>query len=70
MRSMKEEFMQMRMQEMEDQMEKHHPISQSGYDGMSQSDAEFSVLNEGQRRSEIINAMYDIAQQPSINQNN
>ena len=67
---MKEEFMQMRMQEMEDQMEKHHPISQSGYDGISQSDAEFSVLNEGERRSEIINAMYDIAQQPSINQTN
>ena len=70
MGKMKEEFMQMKMQEMEDQMEKHHPISQSSYDGISQSDAELSVLDEGERRSEIINAMYDIAQQPSINKLN
>jgi len=59
---MKEEFMQMKLQEQQDArdiMEKHHPIGQERY----VDEAEFE-------RNEIIDAMHNIAQQPSINQLN
>jgi hypothetical protein len=59
---MKEEFMQMKMQEQQearDIMEKHHPIGQERY-----------VDEAEHERNEIIDAMHNIAQQPSINQLN
>lgn len=70
---MKEEFMQMRLeeqnqthitmqeiaQEARDVMEKHHPIGQERY----VDESEF-------QRNEIIDAMHDIAKQPSTNQLN
>ena len=59
---MKEEFMQMKMQEKQearDIMEKHHPIGQERY-----------VDEAEHERNEIIDAMHNIAQQPSINQLN
>ena len=70
---MKEEFMQMRLEEQDqthitmqeiaqearDVMEKHHPIGQERY----VDESEF-------QRNEIIDAMHDIAKQPSTNQLN
>jgi len=59
---MKEEFMQMKLQEQQearDIMEKHHPIGQERY-----------VAEAEHERNEIIDAMHDIAQNPSINQLN
>jgi len=59
---MKEEFMQMKLQEQQDArdiMEKHHPIGQERY----VDEAEF-------KRNEIIDAMHNIEQQPSINKLN
>ena len=73
MGKMKEEFMQMRLEEQDqtintmqeiaeearDMMEKHHPIGQERY----VDESEF-------QRNEIIDAMHDIAKQPSTNQLN
>jgi len=62
MGKMKEEFMQMKLQEQQearDIMEKHHPIGQERY-----------VAEAEHERNEIIDAMHDIAQNPSINQLN
>lgn len=58
----KESINQMKLQEQEyarDIMEKHHPIGQERY----VDEAEYE-------RNKIIDAMYDVAQQPSINQIN
>tara|TARA_R110001583_G_scaffold140710_2_gene292872 strand:+ start:494 stop:1180 length:687 start_codon:yes stop_codon:yes gene_type:complete len=73
MGKMKEQFMQMRLEEQDqtintmheiaeearDMMEKHHPIGQERY----VDESEF-------QRNEIIDAMHDIAKQPSTNQLN
>mgnify|MGYP003624439904 CR=1 FL=1 len=73
MGKMKEQFMEMRLEEQDqtintmheiaeearDMMEKHHPIGQERY----VDESEF-------QRNEIIDAMHDIAKQPSTNQLN
>jgi len=63
---MKEEFMQMRMQEQEDEYEKDY----FEYEKTRNEEEERYVDEAEHERNEIIDAMYDVAQQPSINQLN